>query len=195
MKRARTRFLLLAISALAAGLFLSGCASRKADQSNLALPDHAWLLEMIAQRMEVEAGIARARIAASLPPVEAEEREASLAALVEQSARAGLPPMPVRQFFEAQLEASAEYERILRGPKGEGGLPDSQSPPVPVSAVLDAIDGQILATLGRIGNIPSDRGLYRACIRKLRDRGIPPRPARIAAAPLLRLPAAQLGTP
>lgn len=179
---------------LLAALTACGCASRlESLKTGLPPPDQVWLVEMLAQRLEVGGPLLAAQPLPSGTPETEEHRAAQLATIMEQAARSGLPPMPVKVFYEAQIDALNAYELILRDQHRQEAPPSAAS--TSDFAVLEAIDAQILATLARIGTIPTGREIHRLATRTLRHRGIPKRPVLIAAAPFRHVPSQAPGLP
>ncbi|MCX7868439.1 MAG: hypothetical protein N2322_00665 [Terrimicrobiaceae bacterium] len=145
--------------------------------------DEVWLLEMIAQRLEIAMAAARGREVWGIsPPAAAAARGALFA---ELAARAGLAPGPARFFYAAQERAAAEAERVAARAAGRDvRAGKTVLAPAAASALMDAVEAQMVATLLRLGGIPSDDRLVRFGRERLAARGVPSRAARIALSPL-----------
>jgi hypothetical protein len=143
--------------------------------------DEVWLVEMMAQRLEIAA--LEAWSLPESPSADDIRNEAYRHALVVQSSRIGLPAQPAAAFFDAQMEAAADYRDELRELwKNPRNRPTA--PVLPLSTIdsrRDAIDLQILATFRRLGGIPYGRDLHKLTIKTLEERGFKKSIAKIAA--------------
>ena len=144
--------------------------------------DEVWLVEMMAQRLELAA-----LEAWSIPddPATFEQRAVVQShALTVQWKRLGLPDEATSAFFNAQFEAAAQYRDLLRrmwkNPRKRPSVPPVD--PIQIDRRRDAIDLQILATFRRMGGIPYGRDLHRFTIKTLIERGFKNPVAKTAAA-------------
>jgi len=149
----------------------------------LPASDEVWLLEMIAQRLEISMAAERGRRVWGLPEPSASEARAALFA--ELASRAGLAPVTARAFFAAQQQAAEEAARIAERKAAED-VRRGKTVLVPTAAetLLDAVEAQMIATLARLRGIPSDDRLVRYGREKLEERGLPRRAAVMALKPL-----------
>jgi len=150
-------------------------------------PDEAWLVEMIAQRLELAREVAWAKYGDRKPVSDAAREKAVLDAVVPMGVQAGLPEKTVRTFFSAQIAASrhVQEEFIHRWSHG-GELPAIQ--PVGLERAIrpqiDLLNAQIIATLSRLAKKPPGPGFARYAEVSLRERGISRAAASLATAPL-----------
>lgn len=146
--------------------------------------DEAWLVEMMAQRLEVEMAAARARRVWGLAEDAAREKGRQ-AAFTEMASRAGLSPAVAAEFYAAQVRAArvaaAQARKRAEKEMRAGAL---LLPPGPAESLLDAIESQMAATLLRLRGVPSEAELSHYGFRTLQKRGVPARAARLAAEPL-----------
>lgn len=138
--------------------------------------DEVWLVEMIAQRLEVAMAAAHGRVVWSLPEPSSQDDLARLAAFAELASRAGLPPGPPRAFYAAQVEAAqlaAEDVRTALARRKDSGR--ATLAPASADRLLDALDTQMIATLYRMRMRTSTLGpqLQDFAREKLLERGIP----------------------
>jgi len=144
--------------------------------------DQVWLVEMLTQRLELSAALAWSVF-------EGTDRDGELArarflALVEQAARASLPPEPAAAFFGQQNRAAEAWQKLLfRRWADPRRRPAAPAPPgESIRSQMDAVDFQIIATLLRLGNFPQGKELRAFAIKRFKERGIPRTVATSAAA-------------
>ena len=155
-------------------LLLPSCALRTTADVFQPTEAEARLASLMTRRLEIARQVAWVKFGSGLPVRDPKREQELLTSLEEKGRAMGLPPVRVRTFFRAQIEASCQVQQRLMGKWSRGGTLPAWFPRDlrrDIRPELDRIGDEMLACLVQLDRTPPRAGFRSSVEAALRRDG------------------------